>query len=211
MIGSDGSAASAIRITRSKGVLEMDGHDTFLMAVHRLACSTVEVLELAGLTLEDVDLFVYHQANSRILSAVAERLGLAPERVFDCIAELGNTSAASVPLALAEAARGGVLQPGARVVLAAVGAGLVVGRHGDDLGRGMSAPAQPAAGAAAERRGCALVTGGSRGIGAAIARRARRRRLAGGGQLPRGRGCGRGDGVARPRRRRPGDRGRAPT
>ena len=61
------------------------------------------------LTLEDVDLFVYHQANSRILAAVAERLELPRGRVFDCIAELGNTSAASVPLALGEAVRDGRL------------------------------------------------------------------------------------------------------
>ena len=105
----------------------MEGHETFLMAVHRLATSTREVLELAGLTLADVDLFVYHQANSRILSAVADRLELPRERVFDCIAELGNTSAASVPLALGEAVRVGALEPGARVVLGAVGAGLVWG------------------------------------------------------------------------------------
>jgi 3-oxoacyl-[acyl-carrier-protein] synthase-3 len=127
VLGSDGAAASAIRATRERGVLEMEGHETFLMAVHRLATSTEQVLEQAGLWLGDVDLFVYHQANGRILSAVAERLGVAGERVFDCIAQLGNTSAASVPLALVEAQRAGALTPGARVVLGAVGAGLVWG------------------------------------------------------------------------------------
>ncbi len=127
VLGSDGGAARAIRVTREAGVLEMEGHETFLMAVQRLSQSTTEVLELAGLTLADVDLFVYHQANARILAAVAERLGVEPGRVFDCIARLGNTSAASVPLALGEAVRTGALQPGARVVLGAVGAGLVWG------------------------------------------------------------------------------------
>jgi 3-oxoacyl-[acyl-carrier-protein] synthase III len=127
VFGSDGAAAQAIRATRARGVLEMEGHDTFLMAVDRLSRSTREVLELDGSELEDVDLFVYHQANARILSAVAERLQLAPERVFDCIGELGNTSAASVPLALSEAVRVGALRPGARVLLGAVGAGLVWG------------------------------------------------------------------------------------
>jgi len=127
VLGSDGGAARAIRATRERGVLEMEGHETFLMAVHRMATSTEQVLEQAGLALADVDLFVYHQANGRILSAVAERLGVPGERVFDCIAELGNTSAASVPLALAEARRVGALEPGARVVLGAVGAGLVWG------------------------------------------------------------------------------------
>jgi len=127
VLGSDGAAADVIRATRARGVLEMEGHETFLMAVHRLASSTAEVLELVGLALEDVDLFVYHQANSRILSAVADRLGLPRARVFDCIAEFGNTSAASVPLALGEAVRVGALWPGARVVLGGVGAGLVWG------------------------------------------------------------------------------------
>jgi 3-oxoacyl-[acyl-carrier-protein] synthase III len=127
VLGSDGAAASAIRATREKGVLEMEGHETFLMAVQRLTSSTAQALELAGVALEDVDLFVYHQANGRILSAVAERMGLLPERVFDCVAELGNTSAASLPIALSEAVSCGALAPGARVVLGAVGAGVVWG------------------------------------------------------------------------------------
>ncbi|HLH14016.1 MAG TPA: 3-oxoacyl-[acyl-carrier-protein] synthase III C-terminal domain-containing protein, partial [Solirubrobacteraceae bacterium] len=127
VLGSDGAAANMIRATRERGVLEMEGHETFLAAVERLTHSTHEVLELAGLALADVDLFVYHQANSRILTAVAERLRVPRERVFDCIAELGNTSAASVPVALTQAARAGLLAPGARVVLGAVGAGLVWG------------------------------------------------------------------------------------
>ncbi len=127
VLGSDGAAASAIRVTRERGVLEMEGHETFLMAVEKLSQSTREVLQDAELTLEDIDLFVYHQANARILTAVAERLDVPRERVFDCIAGLGNTSAASVPIALATAARTGALAPGATVVLGAVGAGLVWG------------------------------------------------------------------------------------
>jgi 3-oxoacyl-[acyl-carrier-protein] synthase-3 len=127
VLGSDGAAAAAIRATRARGVLEMEGHDTFLMAVEKLSQSTREVLELADLALADVELFGYHQANSRILAAVAERLGVARERVFDCIADFGNTSAASVPIALGEAVRAGALRPGMRVVLGAVGAGLVWG------------------------------------------------------------------------------------
>jgi 3-oxoacyl-[acyl-carrier-protein] synthase III len=127
VLGSDGAAAGVIRATRALGVLEMEGHETFLMAVQRLAECTEEVLDLAGLAIGEVDLFVYHQANSRILSAVADRLGLAHERVFDCLANLGNTGAASVPLALDEAVRTGALRSGDRVLLGAVGAGLVWG------------------------------------------------------------------------------------
>jgi 3-oxoacyl-[acyl-carrier-protein] synthase III len=127
VLGSDGARADAIRATRASGLLEMDGHETFLRAVEHLATSTRQVLERADLALDDIDLFVYHQANSRILSGVADRLDLPRERVFDCIAELGNTSAASIPLALCEAVRVGALWPGARVLLGAVGAGLVWG------------------------------------------------------------------------------------
>jgi 3-oxoacyl-[acyl-carrier-protein] synthase-3 len=127
VLGSDGARAGAIRATRERGLLEMEGHETFLRAVHHLSASTVEVLSRAELTLEDVDLFVYHQANSRILQAVAERLGVPGERVFDCIAETGNTSAASVPLALHAAVRSGALEPGDRLVLGAIGAGLTWG------------------------------------------------------------------------------------
>jgi 3-oxoacyl-[acyl-carrier-protein] synthase III len=108
-------------------VLEMDGHDTFIAAVNHLSRCTTEVLDRAGLELADIDLFVYHQANSRILTAVSERLAAPPEKVFDCIAEFGNTSAASVPLALSEAIRRGELRPGARVLLGAIGAGLIWG------------------------------------------------------------------------------------
>jgi len=124
VFGSDGARADAIRIGRERGVLEMEGHETFLQAVHRLSTSTVEVVDLAGLALADIDLFVYHQANSRIITAVGERLGVPGERVFDCIADIGNTSAASVPLALGAAVASGVLKPGARIVLGAIGAGL---------------------------------------------------------------------------------------
>jgi 3-oxoacyl-[acyl-carrier-protein] synthase-3 len=127
VFGSDGGAAETIRATRAAGVFEMEGHETFLQAVHRLSTCTRQVLEQAGLTPEDIELFVYHQANSRILVAVADRLELPRERVFDCIADLGNTSAASVPLALSAAVAAGALEPGARVVLGAIGAGLVWG------------------------------------------------------------------------------------
>jgi 3-oxoacyl-[acyl-carrier-protein] synthase III len=127
VFGSDGGRAEAIHATRERGVLEMEGHETFLQAVHRLSTCTRQVVDLAGIELANIDLFVYHQANSRILTAVAERLELPRERVFDCIADLGNTSAASVPLALGAAVRAGALQPGAHVVLGAIGAGLTWG------------------------------------------------------------------------------------
>jgi 3-oxoacyl-[acyl-carrier-protein] synthase-3 len=127
VFGSDGAAAQMIRVGRDRGVFEMEGHETFLHAVRHLSGCTREAVELAGLELEEIDLFVYHQANSRILASVAERLELPRERVFDCIASIGNTSAASVPLALSAAVRSGALKPGARVLLGAIGAGLTWG------------------------------------------------------------------------------------
>jgi 3-oxoacyl-[acyl-carrier-protein] synthase-3 len=107
--------------------LEMDGHETFKAAVAHLAQVTLDALAAAEQDLADVDLFVYHQANARILSAVGEKLGLPPERVVNAIGTLGNTSAASIPLALAAAERDGSLVPGARLLLAAFGAGFTWG------------------------------------------------------------------------------------
>jgi 3-oxoacyl-[acyl-carrier-protein] synthase III len=127
VFGSDGSLAGAIAAARPDGPVRMHGHETFLNAVDRLCACTQEALAVEGLELEDIDLFVYHQANGRILTAVAERLGVPRERVYDCIFSLGNTSAASIPLALTRAVSDGSLQPGARVLLGAVGAGLVWG------------------------------------------------------------------------------------
>jgi 3-oxoacyl-[acyl-carrier-protein] synthase-3 len=127
LLASDGAAAGMIRVGRASGVFEMEGHETFLNAVHRLSTGTEDLLSRAGLGLADIDLFIYHQANSRILKSVAERLDLPPARVYDCIAEMGNTSAASLPLALGLAREAGVLRPGMLVLLGAVGAGLTWG------------------------------------------------------------------------------------
>jgi 3-oxoacyl-[acyl-carrier-protein] synthase-3 len=107
--------------------LSMQGHETFVNAVARMSEVTLEVLARAPLALTDVDLFVYHQANSRIIAAVGERLGLPAERVIDCIAGYGNTSAASIPIALTEAEAAGRLTPGMRVLVGAFGAGFTWG------------------------------------------------------------------------------------
>jgi 3-oxoacyl-[acyl-carrier-protein] synthase-3 len=121
---SDGTRADLIKIAREDLVIRMQGHETFKYAVDMMSTSTSEAIEKAGLGLDDVDLFVYHQANARILRAVGERLGIAGDRVVDCIAKLGNTSAATIPLALAQAKRAGRLREGSRVLLGAFGAGL---------------------------------------------------------------------------------------
>ncbi len=127
ILGADGSGAEHIRVKRSTGVIEMRGHETFREAVAHLTLATVQAAEAACIRLEEIDLFVYHQANGRILSAVGERLGLPADRVIDCIAEYGNTSAATLPLALAFSESAGLLAPGRRVLLGAFGAGFTWG------------------------------------------------------------------------------------
>ncbi|GHF59510.1 3-oxoacyl-[acyl-carrier-protein] synthase-3 [Amycolatopsis bartoniae] len=113
-----------------------DRHDHFLSmqgtAVYRHACARMAesartVLERAGLDVSEVDRFVGHQANLRILHATAKQLGLPEDRVVANIGHTGNTSAASIPLALADACEDGSLVPGHRVLMAAFGAGLTWG------------------------------------------------------------------------------------
>lgn len=107
--------------------LVMEGGPTFVDAVENLSQASLEAVEAAGMTLDDVDVFVYHQANARILKAVGERLGLDPDKVVDCIETFGNTSAGTIPLALDWAVRNGRLKPGDRTLMAAIGAGWVWG------------------------------------------------------------------------------------
>jgi 3-oxoacyl-[acyl-carrier-protein] synthase-3 len=127
VFGSDSELAEAIIARREDPVIRMDGHTTFNTAVAVLTQSTREACARAGVELDDVDLFVYHQANGRITRAVGEKLGLEPERVADYVAEMGNTSAASIPLALAQAREDDRLHAGDTVLVAAVGAGFVWG------------------------------------------------------------------------------------
>ena len=124
---SDGSGAQAICATHHDQIIHMQGHDTFKAAVHRLSESTQEAVEHVGLELDDIGLFVYHQANARILTAVGEKLGIESERVIDCIDRYGNTSSATLPIALADSRERGLLEPGMNVVLAAFGAGFTWG------------------------------------------------------------------------------------
>jgi len=127
LLRADGSGAAAIQVSHEERLIRMQGHDTFRAAVQRLAECTLEAIEAAGVALEDVDLFVYHQANARILAAVARQLGLDTGRVIDCIDRYGNTSSATIPVALAEARDRGLLKPGAIVLLGAFGAGFTWG------------------------------------------------------------------------------------
>jgi 3-oxoacyl-[acyl-carrier-protein] synthase-3 len=127
ILGADGSCAEMITTDRESGFILMDGHETFKQAVSRLAQASRDACAAARVELSEIDLFIYHQANARITTALGERLELDPEKVVDCIGALGNTSAASIPVALAHARLDGRLRPGSRVLLAAVGAGFTWG------------------------------------------------------------------------------------
>jgi 3-oxoacyl-[acyl-carrier-protein] synthase-3 len=110
-------------IDRAEGVVRMDGRLVYQQAVDHMERSCHELLELADLDIDDVDLVIAHQANGRIINAVRERFGLEPDRVADYVAHLGNTSAASIPLALSLAQDDGRLPERGHVLLTAFGAG----------------------------------------------------------------------------------------
>lgn len=121
-LGTDGSLRDAI-VAPVGGTMAMDGHSTFNAAIALMTAGAHDVCERAGITVADLALFVPHQANARITAAVGEKLGLRPEQVVDTIRTTGNTSSASVPLALVAAQADGRLPVEGPVLLAAVGAG----------------------------------------------------------------------------------------
>ncbi len=105
-------------------VIRMNGGPIFRSAVRKLVETTRSVLEDHQLTPEDIHHFIFHQANLRILSAVAKRLNLPPDRVITTLDRFGNTSSASIPMALHDLADSGRLKPGDRVILGGFGGGL---------------------------------------------------------------------------------------
>jgi 3-oxoacyl-[acyl-carrier-protein] synthase-3 len=107
--------------------IQMDGKHIFKFAVLAMEDATREALASCGMTVDDIDLLVPHQANARIISATAKGLGLAPERAMVNVDKYGNTSSASIPMALREAFDEGRLHDGDTVVLVAFGGGLVWG------------------------------------------------------------------------------------
>ncbi|HEY2316973.1 MAG TPA: beta-ketoacyl-ACP synthase 3 [Solirubrobacteraceae bacterium] len=127
ILGADGSHAASLFATIADRKIRMDGPEVFRHAVTRMGDVTLQAVHRAGLALDDIDLFVFHQANARITRALGERLGLDPARVVECIETIGNASAATLPVGLATARADGRLAPGANVLLAAFGAGFTWG------------------------------------------------------------------------------------
>jgi 3-oxoacyl-[acyl-carrier-protein] synthase-3 len=127
--------ASPYMLAQREQYLRMNGRQTFKLAVQALEQVTRDAASRAGWKFEEVDHFVFHQANLRILEAVAERLEIPAEKVPMNIERTGNTSAASVPVLLDECNRAGRLREGDRLVCASFGAGLVWGAVALEWGR----------------------------------------------------------------------------
>jgi len=106
---------------------KMKGNELFKVAVRSMAEISAEMLEKAGLTIDDIDLVIPHQANQRITDAVASRLGVPEEKVYSNIAEHGNTSSASIPIAMDECIESGRIKEGDTVLLTAFGGGVTWG------------------------------------------------------------------------------------
>jgi 3-oxoacyl-[acyl-carrier-protein] synthase-3 len=122
--GSAGDLAERITIPERNGYLRQDGQAVFRWTTTELHAVAREACARAGVTLDDISAFIPHQANLRIIEAIAKKLGIPRERVADDIVHAGNTSSASVPLALARMAEQGRLEPGKPALLLGYGAGL---------------------------------------------------------------------------------------
>jgi 3-oxoacyl-[acyl-carrier-protein] synthase-3 len=141
LVGSDGSKGNLLRISGGGSAfpyklgdtvgpeyfIRMEGGLVFKHAVRSMSACCLALLERNGLAPGDVDLFIPHQANLRIIEAVGSRLGISEAKVFLNVREYGNTSAASIPLALGEAVQAGALRPGMRALISSFGGGLTWG------------------------------------------------------------------------------------
>ena len=137
VMGSDGNLVDLLKVpgggsacpitpenvTSRPNTIHMEGRETFKHAVTRMCQASEKALETAGLTKADISLVIPHQANARIISAIADRLGLSEDKVFMNLDKYGNTSAATIPVALDEANRQGLLKRGDIILLVAFGGG----------------------------------------------------------------------------------------
>ncbi|UCG82741.1 MAG: ketoacyl-ACP synthase III [Dehalococcoidia bacterium] len=130
VLGNDGSGAGTIYTPGPCGVndgryfIRMRGPETFRFAVNIVCQATKEVVAASGFKLSDIDLIIPHQANTRIINSAARQLGIPPEKFFMNVDRYGNTSAASIPIALCEAVEEGKVKDGDLLVLVGFGGGL---------------------------------------------------------------------------------------
>ncbi len=125
-LGADGSGGKHLNLNE-KGYVAMNGREVFKFAVRQMPQSTINVIEKAGLTKEDVDFLVPHQANIRIMEAARQRLGISEDKMAKTIHKYGNNSAASIPIALSEAVKEGKIKDDDILVLVGFGGGLTWG------------------------------------------------------------------------------------
>jgi 3-oxoacyl-[acyl-carrier-protein] synthase-3 len=125
--GGSAHPATPETVAARQHYIRMLGREVYKYATRQLADSAVNALRDAGLTVDDIDQFVFHQANLRIIESVQDRLGIPGDKLFINIEKYGNTSAASVPMALVEAVAAGRIRPGDRILMVAFGAGYTAG------------------------------------------------------------------------------------
>ncbi|MFJ7508386.1 beta-ketoacyl-ACP synthase III [Peribacillus simplex] len=124
-LGADGTGGK--HLLQEGDFIHMNGREVFKFAVRQMGESSLGVLDKAGLTKEDVDLLVPHQANIRIMEASRERLGLPPEKMTKTVHKYGNTSSASIPMALVEEMEAGRIKDNDLIVMVGFGGGLTWG------------------------------------------------------------------------------------
>lgn len=143
ILGADGSGAALLQVAAGgsrmpltasclethRNTVYQNGKEVYKFAVTVMGEAAAQAVKTVGLRTEDVDLFIPHQANIRIIQKAAERMGLPMDKVFVNLDRYGNTSAASIPLALDEAVKAGRIRPGSLVVLVGFGAGLTWGAN----------------------------------------------------------------------------------
>jgi 3-oxoacyl-[acyl-carrier-protein] synthase-3 len=125
--GGSRNPATAQTVGQELHFLRMNGREVYKFATRVLVSSAEKLLDECGLTVDDVDLYIPHQANKRIIDHAARNLGIPEEKIFVNLQRYGNTSSASIPLCLAEAAADGRLTEGTRVLMTGMGAGLTWG------------------------------------------------------------------------------------
>jgi 3-oxoacyl-[acyl-carrier-protein] synthase-3 len=118
---------ASVAVAEKLNFIKMEGREVFKAAVTAMGDAAVHIIEQTGLSSEDVDLLIPHQANMRIISATAKRLKLPDEKVYVNLQEYGNTSSASIPVALNEAREKGIVKEGSVVVMVAFGGGFTWG------------------------------------------------------------------------------------
>jgi len=114
-------------VERREHYIKMRGNELFKVAVRSMEEVSRRVLEKAGVSAEELDLYIPHQANQRITNAVQERLGISPDKVYSNISRVGNTSSASIPICLDECVRSGRVKKGDVILMSAFGAGVTWG------------------------------------------------------------------------------------